>query len=289
MRKIVLLVLFLSFISLSNAQNRVLSLDSLKKNYRVESFVLNSNSFYESNHEIELYNVWIDSTHLVVFACLPNFYEDGAIWSESEEGKTVIDNDVFYKKADAFKRGFKFENSLGAILFKQQKGKLNICKNTFIQYFVVQNLPKGINTPSNVININRSYFSTKNMIEWYPKIFNGQKYDLSFSFFDSLRGQNDDFLTGYYLSKKTNVKGLEGYCFWTFPKDIVVNDYFNIHNGLERFMFVPNIGIVGASFDFFFSFTFPKSDYPRYKRYGVTIKEWNANVLNERMMIADGF
>lgn len=271
-------------------QQKCLDIYELKKTYRVESFSINSSALYDSNHNIELHNVWVDSSHLIVIACLPNFNEDGSLWAEIDENKIIMGVEGFNKKTVLFKNGKKFESSLGSVLLKKENGKLYINKNTFFQSFIIQSLPLGINTPDDVININRSMFPLKAMIGLYPKLFNGSQYDIfPIAVFDNLRDKNDEFLIGHYLSGKKNIKGVDCYSFWTFPKDIAVNDYFRTHNGLGRFLFVPDVGVVGASFDFYFSFNFPQSNYPRYKRYGISMKEWENNILNEEVMIAEGF
>ncbi|QQQ30075.1 hypothetical protein [Chryseobacterium indoltheticum] len=85
-----------------------------------------------------------------------------------------------------------------------------------------------------------------------------------------------------YLSKEFFIKKNKAYQFWTFDGWWAIDGY-NEHRGIDRFLYIPDKGIVGGSYDFYFRLK-PKissNDYFTVSDYAL----WD-NIINEKIMIA---
>ncbi|MDR2283821.1 MAG: hypothetical protein LBE37_11455 [Sphingobacterium sp.] len=57
------------------------------------------------------------------------------------------------------------------------------------------------------------------------------------------------------------------------------------YRGIDRFVYVPNKGIVGGSYDFYFKDPLPR-DYKQVARRNINMAEFKKNIYDEKIMLA---
>lgn len=80
-----------------------------------------------------------------------------------------------------------------------------------------------------------------------------------------------------YLSKEYLIKGNKAYQFWTLD-GWWYYDGLNEYRGIDRFVYIPEKGIVGGSYDFYFGYE---------KGYSISNAILWDNIINEKVMIAE--
>jgi len=155
-------------------------------------------------------------------------------------------------------------------------------KNCLLQFYSVRNRPQIFTNVYGTIN---TQDSTCSILD-FEKIFKGAYPDSPFplfrmgedplSFLEWARDRRE------YLSKKIVLRdSLTAYQFWTYV-DWTQDDYkYDIERGIDRFVYLPNKGIIGGSFDFYFYF--------HRKKIPIKYTDFMNNIKDEKVMMADNF
>ncbi|KUY30443.1 hypothetical protein ATB96_14495 [Elizabethkingia ursingii] len=279
------IALLLFVINISFAQNKsqnLIELDSLAKLYKgevlkINNFNLNTKDLYGIDKTVELYNVFIDSEALLLISVLPDL--------KSKENWTLVDiNNIKNKvltrsQVKDFINDIKDNNTsdkktIAFSLLINKDGKYYTSKNTLIEFFHLNNFPSPFIPSYGTININQPLVTMKAMETVYRKVKPDRGFppsikntDVSFPFMIYARN---------YLSKVYDIKGNKAYQFWTFD-NWRNSDFMAYYRGIDRFVYIPEKGIVGGSYDFYFSFN-SSSDL---------FKKIESNIINEKVMIAE--
>ena len=85
--------------------------------------------------------------------------------------------------------------------------------------------------------------------------------------------------------KKFKIKNQNAYQFWTFDGWWAIDGY-NVNRGIDRLIYIPNLGIVGGSYDFYFELK-PRAMYDNVIPLPVDEEKLWDNIINEKIMIAE--
>lgn len=300
MRKVTATLILLGLTALTSfAQNpRYIMLDSLEAKYTVHKYTLRSDSLYGTSHEIELFNVELaHKKSVTLFAVLPDFY-DGTSWDEIKlvdiPTERIIPSGQYHQIVN-LPTGQ--EHIIGAPrwdikLIKKQGDKYYVSERCLTEYFILQNFGSEFNSPRYVMNIGQTPLSIRDMKDVFEKSFPGTKYIMTSYFeenFPNLMKPDGGYeYIRRYLSDTFTLHGQEAYQFWTYAPWNGSGGH-NDHRGIDRFVYVPGMGIVGGSFDFYFKYTFPwKSGKSAPQKSNTLTKEqWIGNILDEKIMLAE--
>ncbi|MBL1407343.1 hypothetical protein [Sphingobacterium faecale] len=276
-------------ISATFSQKALIDFDSLANQYNVNTVVLDMEPLYEQKSEIELVNVWINDRTLLLIACLPDFRNENNVWrklSIEETSALDINHSGLSEQIDKVRRGAHLENGYYFKLVKKINGHYFVNDHTFFQFFKIEEYPRAINTPINTINVERSFFSLKDMIAHYPELIPDESYSPMPWQENTYKVYNDRHMYGYYTSGSIDWNGKKGFKLWTFGHYDVI-DGPSMHMGVGRFVYVPKIGVVGGSYDFYYYFDNPKNGSPKYHRYDISKEQWEENILSEKIAIGN--
>jgi hypothetical protein len=120
------------------------------------------------------------------------------------------------------------------------------------------------------------------MEESFKKQVSNEKFIMDVRDIDYVKNTDIPYSLRNYLSKEFSIKGNKAYQFWTFDGWWSVDGY-NEHRGIDRFLYIPDKGIVGGSFDFYFRLKPKNSSNEHYIASNGLL--WN-NIINEKIMIA---
>ncbi|RQO71657.1 hypothetical protein DBR43_10420 [Pedobacter sp. KBW06] len=240
----------------------VLDLDS--KDYKVVDISLHANKAYGKSIDIELYNLRYDKNTLILFSILPTVSKEN--WSAvnvKDLKAQIID---FRQLKLLFEDGFKmFLNSSGydsdhlkrqdIILIIKKGDKYFRSENCITEYFKMIEQP--VLFPNLMGNI---YINTKSP-DLSVKAFETRHKEIYKDFSvnaitsknqtgsSSLKRPLERPLT--FFSGSLEILGYKCYKFWQFT-DWRVADGLNLRRGIDRFLYVPELGIIGGSFDSWF-------------------------------------
>ncbi|MGJ1267026.1 hypothetical protein ACR78G_07540 [Sphingobacterium spiritivorum] len=298
--KNVLISIFISLFSitaLAQQTNFLIDLDSVAEEYSVSHFSLSTRDIYGTNDSVYLFNVmpkYIENPrenpefakdrikYLFMFAIFPTLNSDKQ-WTTYEKFPHNI-NILSFKQllADGpsnieLKNKPKMPDRYGILIKKGQKYyKSNI---SYMQTFYLNNYPSAFNVPANVININQQIISIKDMEKIYETNYKGRDLpifpNVSFQGFDNIG------LERFYLSRKSRIKNMDAYQFWTFKPRYEVSHGESWEQGIDRFIYIPDKGIVGGSFDFYF--------YYHRQKLGMTTLDFKNNIKQEKLMLAEQY
>lgn len=294
-----ILLMFLSFSSFGKIRYFVIDSSGNNSKIIVNQFTLDCSHLYAIDKKVELINVLSDTTNirmtdplwghniLILFTILPSFDKNDSLWEEIDSDINKYDL-ISYEElivlgkntlSDPLNPLFPREN-FNVII--KRKNKYFKSKKAFIQFFHLQNLPRELNTPIGTININQSIFSIKDAKQVFSPYVGLRNIFSSFDTYDIISPGIERF----YLSKIYNLKSHKVYQFWTLTSWRKIHDDLSWYRGVDRFAYIPRLGIVGASIDFFFKDPLPK-EYPRQDRRNVSYKELLTNISEEKIMIAE--
>ncbi|SEL78021.1 hypothetical protein SAMN05421740_1101, partial [Parapedobacter koreensis] len=174
-------------------------------------------------------------------------------------------------------------------LVKTEDGKYFKSNHCLAEFFFTDTYPPLFNIPYGTINIGQDTLSIQGMADVYWKGLNLPSHwpfplDLRI---ETTLMPNRWLLQREYLSKKFENNGESAYQFWTFT-DWSTQDGYNLHRGIDRFVYIPDKGIVGGSYDFYFLFEenwgFIEKGRDRHTK---TRDELWQNVLEEKVMLAE--
>ena len=167
-------------------------------------------------------------------------------------------------------------------LIKKEKGVYYVSKYCLTEFFNIANIKFPLISKYGVINIVDQKVTIKQMLESFEKQFPSKHFEMDVRTDDFLYDSDVAYSTKNYLSKEINLRIGKAYQFWTFD-GWWIRDGYNLSRGIDRFLYIPNKGIVGGSFDFYFRLK-PKNSTNEY----FTLQDdilWE-NIINEKIMIA---
>ncbi len=303
------LIIWLILISLFSfnkgfSQTKYFLFEEDSKDFIASSFRLNTYPLYKIKREVHLFNVMSKvqtfignkgmyngqyDYNIMLFSILPDL--DGSEdWYEinldtvrssminfKDLGELHKKNTLSYFNT-IVKEKTKFFNAYKLII---KKGDIYYApKYCLLQFYSVRNRPQAFTNVYGTINTQDSAYS----VLQFEKIFKGAYPSLQFplyrigedplSFLDWSRDRRE------YLSKKvTLAHHTTGYQFWTYI-DWTQHEYnYDFERGIDRFVYAPEKGIIGGSFDFYFY----------YHRIKLPIKytDFLNNIKEEKVMIAE--
>ncbi|WP_336667596.1 hypothetical protein [Elizabethkingia anophelis] len=305
MRKFIILLLILNIYKVS-AQKYIL-LDNIKG--KVKEYTLSTKELYGIDKKISMYNVFSNNNVIVLFTVLPQ-YEDITHKKEVTDyvglaktmGTTKIEKqkkeDINWEKIDydrirdKVKEVWNIESdimsewgwdntpekkTLEYLVVKKIGKDYYAAKNCLTEVFNIESPKYPIITPYGTINIAENKVSIKDMQEAFKKQYPKSVFPLDIWEKSQSRGDGGIYTVRNYLSKEYKVKNNNAYQLWT------LDSWWNMHGdnhhrGIDRFVYIPEKGIVGGSYDFYFR-------NPRGFRIADTVL-WQ-NIINEKVMIAE--
>lgn len=258
--------------------------DSKSPDYKINLVELNAKKLYGIDKNIELYNVLIDKNLLVLFSVLPVKEKD--LWSEisldqlnnvvgAEDLKKILDQGFqAYQKSELQNSDGLKRNDIKVVI--NRNGKYFISNYCLTEFFkiVTQELIFPNEMGNVFINIKSPMFSVSEYETKFKHINNEYSPNALISAnatgSSGLRQPLERPLN--FLSAKIAVGNYTAYKFWQFS-DWRVADGTNSRRGIDRFLYIPEIGIVGGSFDFWFN------------ALGISSKEIMKNYLSEDVIL----
>ncbi|AOM79196.1 hypothetical protein BFS30_19705 [Pedobacter steynii] len=259
---------------ISQRADKYFIFETNSSDYKVVSTKLNTSKLYKKDSEIELYNLKYENK-LVLFSILPAKSKQN--WTEVDIERISQNVVNFPSLKQMVEEGFKeFDKSGGynSLYIKRQDIRLVIKKNNrfFVaencvtEYFsIIEQLLVFPNLMKNgYINIKSPVLSTKEFESKYKAAYKENSPNtlyLSGTGNTGLRRPLEKPLL--FHSENLNLFGYDAYKFWQFT-DWPTIDGPNYSRGIDRFIYVPELGIIGGSFDAWFVSTSDDDLYSHY-------------------------
>lgn len=303
------LIIWLILISLLSfnkgfSQTKYFLFEEDSKEFTASSFRLNTYPLYKIKREVHIFNVMSKvqtfignkgiyngqyDYNIMLFSILPDL--DGSEdWYEINPD-TVRSSMINFKDLEELhkkntlsyfnttvKQTTKYFNAYKLII---KKGDTYYApKYCLLQFYAVRNRSQAFTNVYGTINTQDSAYS----VLQFEKIFKGAYPSLQFplyrigedplSFLDWSRDRRE------YLSKKiTLAQHATGYQFWTYV-DWTQHEYnYDFERGIDRFVYAPDKGIIGGSFDFYF--------YYHRKKLPIKYTDFLNNIKEEKVMITE--
>ncbi|MGJ1389930.1 hypothetical protein ACR78F_06110 [Sphingobacterium spiritivorum] len=298
--KNVLINIFISLFSitaLAQQTNFLIDLDSIAEEYSVSHFSLSTRDIYGTNDSVYLFNVipkYIEDSkenpefarnrtnYVFLFTVFPTL-NSSEQWVSFDKFPNHFNLLSFDKLLTIGGRFLYYENRLktpenyGIILKKGDKYFKSAIGT--LQIFYITNFPNEFNIPKSVIDINQALITVKDMQNVYKNFYNDT--DLPIGPRSNPKHLINNNIERFYLSKKSHIKGRDAYQFWTFQPWNEISDNINWEQGIDRFIYIPDKGIVGGSFDFYF--------YYHRQKLGMTTLDFKNNIREEKVMLAEQY
>lgn len=280
----VLIAIFFSILSYSQ---KYFLLDSLKANFSVKEYTLNTKEIYKIDKQIKIYNIFVSKNNILLLTVFPSLESKQGSWTVLEEKdflkNTFSKNQILNLVTDFLEGNLNEKKTLKYNIVKKDNGKYFVSNLCLLEFFSIQNYLYPIISNESVINLSDKELSIKKMKESFEKQFPKENFILDIRKNDRVKNLDNQYIFKNYLSKKYKIKNQDAYQFWTFDGWWYIDGY-NDYRGIDRFVYIPNIGIVGGSYDFYFEFKPNMSS----ESYYTTSHEdlWN-NIINEKVMIAE--
>ena len=307
MKKILSIILIILSICYSYGQKYIL-LNQLKENYQVKEYTFKTKQIYGIDKKITVYNVFVTKENIILLSVLPSFKNEKLVpltsigynkHTNTLSTKSIeINNDENWEKIDyekiknniisassiendmisewgiditPEKKTFKYQ------LIKKIGSDYYVTKNCLTEFFIIANSQYPITTPYGTINIAENKVTIKEMQEAFKKQYPKDVFPLDIWEKSQSRGGDGVYTVRNYLSKEYKMNNDNVYQFWTLDSWWSMHGD-NHHRGIDRFVYIPEKGIVGGSYDFYFR-------DPRGFRIADTVL-WQ-NIINEKVMIAE--
>ncbi|AZA80251.1 hypothetical protein EG347_12675 [Chryseobacterium sp. G0186] len=269
-------------------------LDSLKTRFRVNEYMLDTQEIYNIKKNINVYNVFVSKNSILLISVLPDLNEKilpgmderGQNWELIDYEK--IKNKFFSKrKLQNMLQDWLINNSpdkktIQYKLVKKQNENYYVSKMCLTEFFSISDLKFPLVSSYGTINIAEQKVTIQEMAENFKQQFPEKNFIMDVR--NGILNKQLDALYSFrnYLSKEYTIKGNKAYQFWTFD-GWWTHDGYNEHRGIDRFLYIPDKGIVGGSYDFYFMLK-PKTSSNDYFTVS-TSKLWD-NIMNEKIMVA---
>lgn len=269
-------------------------LDSLKTGFKVNTYTLDTHEIYNIKKDINVYNVFISKDNILLLSVLPDLDEKilprmderGSNWMIIDYEK--IKNKIF-SKSEIRNLAFNWQmnntpdkKTLQYKLIKKENGSYYVSKMCLTEFFSIANLNFPLISSYGTINTAEEKVTIKAMQESFKKQVPNQDFIMDITI--GILSKNIDYPYSIrnYFSKEYSIKGNKAYQFWTFD-GWWEHDGYNEYRGIDRFLYLPNKGIIGGSYDFYFRFKPNISSNEYYTAPNGLL--WN-NIINEKIMIA---
>lgn len=269
-------------------------LDSLRANYKVNEFSLDTKELYPIKKDINIYNVFTSDTTILLISVLPDLEEIvlpgmneiGENWMsinyDEIKGKILSNKNLLDLTFDWESNNVPERKTFRYQLVKKKNGKYYVSKICLTELFTISPLEFPFISSYGTINIAERKVSVKEMYDQYKKRFKNQDFIMDVRTNYPTRNISNSYSLRNYLSKEFYIKDKLAYQFWTFD-GWWAQDGYNEHRGIDRFLYIPDLGIVGGSYDFYFKHK-PKLSRANYYQ-ATSERLWN-NIVNEHIMIA---
>ncbi|WP_411898067.1 hypothetical protein [Elizabethkingia occulta] len=301
MRTIFLIIFTLNFSILFS--QKYIMLDSLKVKFPVKEYTLNARDIYNVNGEIKVFNVYLSKNSILLLSIMPEapkaFAKEGITDFNSLEKKivsnkknsnswTLIDfnkiktnilssSKILDIATDWMENNSSSNKTFEYKILKKENGNYYVSKNCLTEFFYIADIRSPLITPLGVINVSEPKVSIKQMEEVFKKQYPKEPFPLDTR--ERVRSKNLNVIYSVhnYLSKEYLIKGNKAYQFWTLD-GWWYYDGLNEYRGIDRFVYIPEKGIVGGSYDFYFGYE---------KGYSISNAILWDNIINEKVMIAE--
>lgn len=279
--------IFIVFFQLFSSQ-LIINIDSLQRKYPMKKYTLNTKELYNFDKTIEIYNFFISKNKILLITILPNF-QGKENWVKLD--KNVIDDgNPTNEKLDYWLNS---ENPKDKKLLYKKVTK-SIDENQYasvtslIEIFNIGNYPYPLLADFGTINILENKTSIREMYEIYEELYSKNNllpiFPLDVRETEHIKTENSTFLFRNYLSKEYMIGKEKAYQFWTFISWDIVDGY-NQQRGIDRFVYIPEKGIVGGSYDFYFALK-PRAMVNNDVLLPVSEEKLWDNIINEKIMLA---
>lgn len=262
--------------------------DQSAANFDATHFKMSASSLYGIDKTVELFNILpkakehFHTKELIVFSILPDFSNKGewvSLDSIGPYGEISFQELVRMKDRNlSIDREAPYFTRYGneVMLGIRRDGKIKVGKQCLLQFFAIRNYPEQFNRPLGTIDISQREFTIAQFQKEYESHYPQDGFplrpgDISLNF-EPLRMKRE------FLSQKTTYKAEPAYQFWTLY-DWSTMDGYEIERGIDRFVYVPNKGIVGGSYDFYF--------YYNREKLGLSFGVFMNNIFKERVMLGE--
>ncbi|SFH96798.1 hypothetical protein [Halpernia frigidisoli] len=290
---------YLLFILISNLyfSQEYFFLDSLKSEFKINKYNLETKDIYKINKNIEVYNVFTSKNEILLLSVLPDldekilsgFDEKGYNWMPVDSAvfrNKIISNNKLRSLIFGWKSDNKPENkTLKYKLIKKANGKYYVSKLCLTEFFVVSNLKLPIITSYGTINTAENKTTIEEFEKSFKKQMLGEEFIMDVRTNNFHRNIDNPYIFKIYLSKKFKIKDQTAFQFWTFD-GWWEHDGYNEYRGIDRFLYIPEKGIVGGSYDFYFRLK-PKNSSIDY--YAISNDKLWENIIDEKIMLATEF
>lgn len=289
--KIILLTILLP--NLFFAQEYFL-LDDLKSEFKVYEYALDTGEIYNIKKDINVYNVFISKDNILLLSVLPDL-DERILPRMDERGSNWIIIDYDKIKDKVFSKGgilniaheWKMNNTpdkktLQYKMIKKENGMYYVSKMCLTEFFSIAHLNFPLISSYGSMNLSEQKVTIKEMQDSFKKQVPDDEFIMDVRSNNFNRKIDTPYSFRNYLSKEYNIKGSKAYQFWTFD-GWWAQDGYNEHRGIDRFLYIPDKGIVGGSYDFYFRLK-PKISSNEYYTAPNGLL-WN-NIINEKIMIA---
>ncbi|MEC3878769.1 hypothetical protein [Parapedobacter sp. 10938] len=282
------------------------SLDKQSKWNSLNQYTLKTGELYGVDETIEMYNFYLGGT-LILFSVLPDFTSDenwSAVALEDIRDVAINDKEGLYEAMKAYMTGSNQAKETKTALFRlvrREGGKYFKSNFCLTEFFYVVHYSSRFNAPYGTLNTGQELMTIKEMKRVFEE---GKEFPAprTLPFPLDVRGAADNtsldnppdtYLENWwiverqYLSNEFEINGEKAYQFWSFT-DWRGSDNLKLHRGVDRFIYIPNKGIVAGSYDFWFLFFDSWNNPPiERKRNNKTKEELWQNVLEEKVMLAE--
>lgn len=276
---------------------KLVMLDMLDSLYGVNRFTLNTQELYGIDETIEVYNVKIAG--IALFSVLPDFSSESN-WTEMELEdiqEALLNNREFDRivREKGLSSGSRTK-TMDVRLVKKEKGKYWVSNVCLLELFIPDEYisdvyPSIFNVQQGRLNIGQTPIQIGQMLDVFERTMNlSFPMDLRISSVSILPNRPE--LEREYLSKIIGLNGEKAYQFWTFSDWSSWSGYC-YHRGVDRFIYIPDKGIVAGSYDFYFlvpidtGWDFLAKTRELRPRHRKTTEELWQNIVEEKVMIAE--
>jgi len=268
-------------------------IDSLKAGFKVNEYTLETDDIYNIKKDINIYNVFISKKNILLISQLPDLDEKilpktnerGSNWTiidyEKIKGKIFSNKDLYNLAYNWKMNNNPDKKTLQYKIIKKEKGNYYVSKMCLTEFFSIENFKFPFISTYGTINIDEPKISIKEMENQFNQQFPEKEFIMDVRNDISFQG-NESYSFRNYLSKEFYIKKDKAYQFWTFD-GWWIEDGYDQHRGIDRFLYIPEKGIVGGSYDFYFKLK-PKISSSEYYTAPKGLL-WN-NMINERIMTA---
>ncbi|WBX99234.1 hypothetical protein [Chryseobacterium gambrini] len=269
-------------------------LDDLKTDFKINEYTLDTKDLYNIQKDINVFNIFISKENILLLSVLPDLDEKilprmderGNNWMIINYDK--IKDKVFSKeKILSMLSDWKMNNTpekktFQYKLIKKENGSYYVSKKCLTEFFSIANLEAPLVSTYGTINTSEKKVTIQQMEKSFKKQIPSQKFIMDPRDADLSKNIDIPYSFRNYLSKELLIKRKKAYQFWTFD-GWWMQDGYDEHRGIDRFLYIPDKGIVGGSFDFYFKLKPKNSSNEYYTATNGLL--WN-NIINEKIMIA---